>query len=278
MNWMEGLNQAIDYIEEHLLEELDLDRLSRYVNGSPYEFSRLFSVMAGMPVSEYIRRRRLSQAVFDIQRGEQSLTETALKYGYESHSTFARAFKELHGYSPKMARQAGIKLKVFTKITFKLIVKGVSELEFRIVERGGFPLIGNRCQGTYADWQHNDRNLRPQLHAEGYFSEPLWYVGAYSTNTLDPASSCLIGAEWKEKPVIENMEIEQVQASMWVVFPFEFEPGRDCAGEIYGRAVSEWLPLSEFKRNEQIPVLEVYGATDLGADHVYEVWVPICRK
>lgn len=97
MDWLRGMNQVIDYIEENLTEQIHYESLARIVGCSVYEFSRIFSFMAGMSVSEYIRRRRLSQAIFDIQTGKEKIIDIALKYCYESPTAFTRAFKELHG-------------------------------------------------------------------------------------------------------------------------------------------------------------------------------------
>ena len=104
MDWLNGLNKIMGYIEENLTGELDKEMLARMVGCSIYEFSRVFSFLTGMPVSEYIRRRRLSQAVFDIQSGREKIVDIALKYGYESPAAFTRAFKELHGTTPLSAQ------------------------------------------------------------------------------------------------------------------------------------------------------------------------------
>lgn len=105
MDWLQGMNQVVEYIEENLTENIRIDSLSRIVGCSVYEFSRIFSFMAGMSVSEYIRRRRLSQAVFDIQDGNEKIVDIALKYCYESQATFTRAFKEMHNQTPMLARK-----------------------------------------------------------------------------------------------------------------------------------------------------------------------------
>ena len=131
MDWLDGMNKVAEYIEENLTNDIKMESLSKILYCSAFEFSRVFSFMAGMSVSEYIRRRRLSQAVFDIQNGDESLVDIALKYCYESQASFSRAFKELHGKTPATARKNGISLKTYPKITFKLIIRGVTEMDFR---------------------------------------------------------------------------------------------------------------------------------------------------
>ncbi|MCL2407711.1 MAG: AraC family transcriptional regulator, partial [Defluviitaleaceae bacterium] len=120
MDWLRGMNDIVEFIEENLAEPIQYELLSKIAGCSVYEFSRIFSFMAGMPVSEYIRRRRLSQAVFDIQNGKSKVIDIALKYCYESPATFTRAFKELHGTTPLAARKTGVRLKTYPPISFIL--------------------------------------------------------------------------------------------------------------------------------------------------------------
>jgi len=142
MDWLAGMNNVLHHIETHLTEEIAYEGLCKIVGVSMYEFSRIFSFMAGMSVSEYIRRRRLSQAVYDLQRSDEKIIDIALKYQYESPTTFSRAFKELHGASPTDARKAGVELKIYPPLSFVLQIKGAHPLNFRIEERAAFQIIG----------------------------------------------------------------------------------------------------------------------------------------
>ena len=142
MDWLKGMNSVVEHIEANLTEQIQYDELARMVGCSAYEFSRIFSFMTGVPISEYIRRRRLSSAVFDIQKGGEKVVDVALKYCYESPSTFARAFKELHGVTPIEARKSGTPLVMYPKMSFALTIMGQNELRFRIEKRGEFTLMG----------------------------------------------------------------------------------------------------------------------------------------
>lgn len=148
MDWLQGMNEAVKYIESNLTETVSYEALGRAVGCSAYEFGRIFSFMTGVSISEYIRRRRLSNAVFDIRRGEDKIIDVALKYCYESPSTFARAFKELHGVTPLAARKSGTSLVMYPPISFELTIKGVSEMRFRIEKREAFDIVG---EIEYAD-------------------------------------------------------------------------------------------------------------------------------
>ena len=102
MDWLKGMNDVAGYIESHLNQRLSYRIMAGMVGCSVYEFSRIFSFMTGMPVSEYIRRRRLSQAALDLQQRQVKVIDAALRYGYDSPTAFARAFRELHGVSPSL--------------------------------------------------------------------------------------------------------------------------------------------------------------------------------
>ena len=142
MDLLAGMNAVLRHIENNLTEEIPYDELAKIAGCSVYEFSRLFTFLAGMPVSEYIRRRRLSQAVFDIQNSNDKIIDVALKYQYESPTTFTRAFKEMHGTTPISARKSGVALKTYPPISFALQIKGAGPLNFRIEKRNAFRVIG----------------------------------------------------------------------------------------------------------------------------------------
>ena len=146
MDWLAGMNNVTKYIEDNLEEPIAYEALSKIVGCSVYEFSRIFSFMAGVSLSEYIRRRRLTRAVFDIQNGSDRIVDVALKYCYESQATFTRAFKELHGTTPLSARKSGVPLKAYPPISFTLTVKGASELSFRMERLDELQLMGVPCQ------------------------------------------------------------------------------------------------------------------------------------
>ncbi len=134
MEWIERLNEAIGYIEEHLTEEIDMEQLGRIACCSSYHFQRMFTYMAGVPLSEYIRRRKMSLAAVDLQGKDMKIIDAAYKYGYSSPTAFNRAFQSVHGIAPSALKKEGISVKSFPPITFKITVKGViQELERRIV-------------------------------------------------------------------------------------------------------------------------------------------------
>ena len=110
MDWLKQWNEALDYLEEHLLEEVSLETLGRIACCGGYHFQRMFSYLAGVPLSEYIRRRRMTLAAAEL-RGGARVIDTALRYGYESPTAFNRAFQSVHGLPPSAVRRDGAVLR-----------------------------------------------------------------------------------------------------------------------------------------------------------------------
>jgi AraC-like DNA-binding protein/predicted transcriptional regulator YdeE len=153
MDWLQRMNDVVAYIEKNLQETIGYDTLSRMAGCSVYEFFRIFSFMTGVPLGEYIRRRRLSQAVFDIQNGDDRVIDIALKWGYESPTSFAKAFKELHGTTPSAARKTGVTFKTYPPLSFKLTIQGVNEMTFKIEKKEAFYIKGQTVTAAAEDME-----------------------------------------------------------------------------------------------------------------------------
>jgi len=140
MEWIDRLNRAVDYLEEHL-KDPDLQEAARIACCSPYHFQRMFTLLAGTPLSEYLRRRRMSRAAVDLQSGAK-IVDVALSYGYSSPTAFNRAFQTVHGLPPSQAKRPGARLKSHPPLRFAITVQGVEEMEYRIEKRGPFRVVG----------------------------------------------------------------------------------------------------------------------------------------
>lgn len=142
MNLLENMNHALAYIEEHLTGEIDYREAAKRALCSEYHFKRMFSFLAGLPLSEYVRRRRLTLAAFDLQSSQLKIIDIALNYGYSSPDAFTKAFQQFHGVLPSEARTAGPSLKSFPRMTFQLIIRGGNEMNYRIEEKEAFHIVG----------------------------------------------------------------------------------------------------------------------------------------
>jgi AraC family transcriptional regulator len=284
MDWLKGMNDVVEYIEENLTQPIKYESLSRIVGCSVYEFSRIFSFMAGMSVSEYIRRRRLSQAVFDIQNGSGKIIDIALKYCYESPATFTRAFKELHGAPPTSARKTSVPFKTYPAISFVLTIKGVNEMKFRIEKKESFQIMGlsGYENGEAVEikpgvcltnlWNEFMDNYNSKLWNGGnpsYYTAPFWQIGAYDFKSEDDKVKAIIGAEYKGKKP-DGMTIETIPAATWAVFSINSSTGNEQYNAAYTRVLTEWFPASQYKRDESAPNLDVYPDGDVNSkDYVW---------
>ena len=142
MDWIERLNEAIRYIEENLTGEIEYEKLGQIACCSAYHFQRMFAYIAGMPLSEYIRKRKMSLAAVDLQGNDAKIIDVAAKYGYTSPTAFNRAFQSVQGVNPSSVKSEGIAIKSFPPITIKITVKGVEEMNYRIETKEAFRIVG----------------------------------------------------------------------------------------------------------------------------------------
>ena len=281
MDWLKGMNNVVAHIEENLTKPIQHNTLARIVGCSIYEFSRIFSFMAGISVSEYIRRRRLSQAVFDIQNGKEKIIDIALKYRYESPAAFTRAFKELHGITPLSARKTSVCLKTYPAISFVLTIKGVDGMNFRIEKKESFQVMGlsGYIEGELVDGMPSVvkaffENYYPALNP--YYTAPFQQISVYDFQSVDDKCKVIIGAEYKgKKPDDLVLNMKDIPAATWAVFTIE-----GCIGETYdaayARILTEWFPTSSYKRDETMPHLEVLPVGNEVS--VWEIWMPVLNK
>jgi AraC family transcriptional regulator len=136
LDWQNGMNQAIDHMEARLCGEVDLVAAAQCVGCSSWEFQRLFSFLAHIPVGEYIRRRRLSLAAMELNQGEHKVIDVAIKYGYDSPAAFSRAFAQLFGVSPSSARSEGVRPQPYPRLRFQYSESGWKEKMSKFGERG----------------------------------------------------------------------------------------------------------------------------------------------
>lgn len=142
MDTLSSMNNALSYIEEHVIEDIDYSKVSKIAYCSEYHFKRMFSFLSGISLSEYIRRRRLTLAAFDLKDKDLRIIDVAVKYGYNSADSFSRAFHSMHGILPSEARSENTQLKAYPRMTFQLSIKGGCEMNYRIVEKESFKLAG----------------------------------------------------------------------------------------------------------------------------------------
>ena len=158
MEWLKRLGAAIDYIEENLDKEISYDEAAHIACCSTYYFQRIFSYVSGVSLSEYIRRRKMTQAAFELQRTDNKVIDVAHKYGYSSPTSFNRAFQSVHGIAPIAAKSMGCTLCAYPSIQFSIIVLGGSAMAYHIEEKKSIRIIGIRIP-LVEDAEENMRNV-----------------------------------------------------------------------------------------------------------------------
>ena len=241
----------------------------------------MFAYIAGVPLSEYIRRRRMSLAAVDLQSGERVI-DVGLKYGYSSPTAFNRAFQSVHGVAPSALRSEGAGVKSFPPLRFKLTVRGVEELNYRIETREAFRVVGR----AYPLSREIEQN---------FLEVPKMWQGAVEDGSLERiialmdgeprgvlgVSACGDGEEWRyyiaaasSAAVDEPLEEYTVPGCTWAIFPGA-GTGKSIQ-ELEQRIVTDWLPTSGYEFTEG-PDVEVYFEPN-PANTSYEVWIPVRKK
>jgi AraC family transcriptional regulator len=283
MEWIDRWNQALAYIEEHIAEDIGYEKLGKIAGCSPYHFQRMFNYMAEIPLSEYIRRRKMSLAAAEILSGEEKIVDIALKYGYSSPTAFNRAFQNVHGLSPTAARKKGASVRSYPPITFKITIKGVEEMEYRLERKEAFTVVGFRYP-LKKDLEENFQ-IVPGLWAKFASNGSRERLTALMNTGLQGVlgiSICQDGQDWSygiavasnEEPE-EGMEKWQVPDRTWAVFSGA-GPCPQAIQELERRIFTEWFPTSGYKYDRG-PDVELYKKPD-PSQAEFEVWVPVKRK
>ncbi|MBD8498786.1 AraC family transcriptional regulator [Paenibacillus arenosi] len=289
MDSLERFNLALQYIEKHLDAEIDYTEMARIAACSEYHFTRMFSFLAGVTLSEYIRRRRLSLAAFDLTTSKVRIIDVAVKYGYSSADSFTRAFHSLHGKTPSEARQDGQFLKAYPPMTFQLSIQGGSEMNYRVVEKEAFrivgiskrvPLIYNGVNPEIAVmWQSLNEDL---IHTLKQLSnvEPSGLISA-STNFAEGRQEHgeldhYIGAA-TTKDCPDHLTQLDVPASTWAVFT-AVGPFPETLQNVWGRIYSEWFPSSNYQLAEGPEMLWNESKEVTSPTFKSEIWIPVMKK
>jgi len=248
---------------------------------TPYHFQRMFSYMAGMPLAEYIRRRKMSLAAVDLQGGGTKIIDAAEKYGYSSPTAFNRAFQSVHGIAPSAVKAEGVSVKSFPRITFKITVKGVEEMNYRIETRDAFRIVGvsvpleKEIEKNFAvipqKWQEIAMDGTLQRITQMMDTEPMGVLGVSTCNSEEPWRYYIAVSSSKESGELEEY---LVQAATWAIF--SGTGTSQSIQELEKRIVTEWLPTSGYEYADA-PDIEVYLNAD-PQNAQYEVWIPVTKK
>jgi len=290
MDLLKNMNGALRYIEENLTDDIDFKEVARLAFCSKYHFTRMFSFLAGVTLSEYIRRRRLTLAAFELKDSNVKVIDIAMKYGYNSSDSFARAFQNLHGVTPSEARNNGHSLKAYPPMTFQLSIKGGIEMNYRIEEKEAFHIVGIKKRvpiifdGVNTEiasmWKSLDAEMINKLK-ELSNVEPMGLLSAstnFSEDRMEEKGELdhYIGvATTKECP--DNLTQLSVPSLVWAVFE-AIGPFPETLQNIWGRIYSEWFPSSNYELIQGPEILWNENKDVTSPTFRSEIWIPISKK
>ena len=284
---LDRLNEALEHIEAHLGEPIEVAELARIATTSEYHFRRMFSALAGMPLSEYVRRRRLTVAGAEVLAGDRSLLDIAVRYGYGSGEAFARAFRAVHGVGPGDARRAGAALRSQQRISFRLVVEGRSTMRYRIVQKEEFRIVGKKARVPLV---HEGPNHAIAEFVRGIGKETTARIAALSdqepkgivavSDDLDPSRAEGTELDYYHGVVTsaaapDDLDELVVPAGAWAVFE-NSGPFPQSLQYLWRDVFTQWFPSNPYRSRPGPEILSVTLTPD-GAEADAELWIPVER-
>jgi len=289
LEWIRRMTESLEWIERRLEESFAIEDVARAAFTSPFHYQRMFFMVTGMTVAEYVRKRRLTLAAQELAMSPVKVVDVALKYGYDSPESFAKAFRKIHGISPSEARQPGAKLKAFPRLSFHLSLRGDKDMDYKIVDKDAFVVAGKAYRTTCAGGE-NSREI-PTFWAASNADGTVKRLAGLSTDgnvlgviaDMTPGSdefTYLIAAEIEDAARAQGQDgfvTRTIPAATWAVFT-SVGPLPGAIQDVFRRIYQEWFPATGYEHAAGAE-LEVYPAGDTAsADYRCEVWVPIVKK
>lgn len=290
MDWITGIQRALDYTESHLTEEIDYEAVAKQAYSSSFHFQRMFSMLCGFSLGDYIRMRRLTLAAEDLTRSGDKVIDIALRYGYDTPESFSRAFQRFHGITPTEARRGGT-IRSFFRLSVKLILSGGSSMDYRIEKRDTFQIVCKKKQVTKpqgdtatedisAFWNECSKDGTIEgICKYGRFDRLGGVLGVcFSGDMSDSSFPYGIGAEYNGAPLGgEGLELVEIPAYTYAVF--------QCRGKMpeafkktYQQICTEFFPQSNYEYGSGVE-LEVYPSAEVeNPDYSCEIWIAVNEK
>ncbi len=288
MDWITGIQNAVNFIEEHITDELDYAKIAKQSACSSFYFQRIFGILCGMPLGEYIRNRRLTLAGSELSATDAKVIDIALKYGYDSPESFTRAFVKFHGTTPSEAKKDGSLLKSFSRVSVQIILKGGHIMDYKIVKKEAFKVLEKTETQSIDDAQN--KNTIPDFwtrsHADGTVAALLaqatdrsFIYGICYNNaptdckTFDYSIAALYGGG----EVPEGYRVTEIPARTWAVFSITGAMP-NAMQETWHKICAEFFPTAAYQPTYEMDI-EAYTAGEMNSpDYKSEIWVPVAKK
>ncbi len=282
VSWLEAIEKSIEYIEEHITENISAEDAAECVYMSPFYFQKGFSMLCGYTVAEYIRNRRLALAGCELLADKAKVIDVALKYGYDSPDSFTKAFTRFHGISPSKVQKGNVMIKTFAPLKINISLKGGYIMNYKIVKKESFKVLGNPRRFSYETCKEEI----PKFWKEHYESGKGKYVcGMFGVNIDEKMDGndfeyLIADAYNSEKEVPEGFEVRTVPAFTWAIFSCD-GPMPNALQDVNKKIFSEWLPaLKEYEFAagyciEMYDDVSKYPNGTQDENYHSEIWIPV---
>lgn len=286
MNWANSIQNAINYIEDHLAENIDYDKVAKEAASSSFYFQRIFGILCGYSLGEYIRNRRLTLAGKELASSKTRVIDIALKYGYNSPESFTRAFTKFHGVTPADAKKNGSKLKTLSRLSVSLILKGGSIMNYKLVEKKSFTVL-EKVEAQEIDdsvnknsipafWERSHQNGTVKTLLEKATDKSFIFGICYNNaptdkKTFDYSIAAICD---KDIEIPQGFRINEIPERSWLVFDC-IGPMPDAMQDIWHKITAEFFPTSDYIPTYEMDI-EAYPAMNMNSeDYKSEVWIPV---
>lgn len=283
MDWLTAMNNAVEYMEANITEKIDIEKVAKMALSSSFHFQRMYYMLTGVTVAEYVRRRRLTLAAQDILSGDK-IIDVAYRYGYTTPEAFTKAFKKMHGISPSAAREPGTNLMAYPKLSFHISIKGDKNMNYKMIDKGSFTVIGKQTRITAVDGENFKQvpKFWDDCMNDGSYewmcskADKLGVLGVSMDlhNFNKGFFTYMIGVEETTDSLPEGYVSVPIPAATWAVFE-SIGPLPEAIQDITRRIFSEWFPATGYE-HDCAPELEVYPEGDIySPNYKCEVWIPV---
>lgn len=291
MEWMQALRQSIDYMEQHLLEQISITEIAAAVHISPFYFQRGFQIVTGYSVKEYLRNRRLYLAALDLMAKKEKVIDVAFRYGYETPESFAKAFIRFHGISPSQLRSHASQIRPFLPLKITISIQGGTDMDYTIQNMESFQLIGFSKTFSETDsyekiplfWAEFAQNCQQQKYSADWMAALLRYkIGQFGIcidTNRDGTFRYMIAGKYDGGAVPDGMELYTLPAFTWAVFRC-VGPLPAALQTINTRIFKEWLPGNPRYELADGYSVEWYSENpDMQSpDYESAIWIPVQEK
>ncbi|MBM7620134.1 AraC family transcriptional regulator [Bacillus tianshenii] len=287
MTWVDSIQSAIEYMEEHLLEDITIEDIAKEANISVFHFQRSFTILTDTSVGEYLRRRRLTLAGKELLTTDQRVIDLAYKYGYDTPEAFTKAFRRQHGATPSDIRKRTGKLQSYNRLVIQVTLKGAEPMKYSVVEKEAFRIVGVKREFSCIG-EENQKGI-PKLWDEvngngtcdrlfelndGVVKGVLGVCdGSSEEKRRNKVMDYWVAASF-DGEVPSGMESMEIPASKWVVFEVH-GPMPVAMQNAWKQIYSEWFPSNRYE-HAGTPEFELYTAEDPSSPDLYsEIWIPV---